>query len=53
MFVNLDRRSLSYYDVNTRQGRAEPGDFKVLVGRSSEQIELQGELTWPIDNKRN
>ena len=53
VFVNLDRRSLSYYDVNTRQWRAEPGDFKVLAGRSSEQIELQGKLTWPIDNKRN
>jgi len=43
--VILDRRSLSYYDVNTKQWRAEPGDFNVLVGRSAAQIELQGKLT--------
>ena len=43
--VMLDRRSLSYYDVNAKQWRAEPGDFNVLVGRSSEQIELRGKLT--------
>jgi len=40
----LDRRALSYYDVNAKQWRAEPGDFNVLVGRSSEQIELRGKL---------
>lgn len=43
--VLLDRRALSYYDVNAKQWRAEPGDFNVLVGRSSEQIELRGKLT--------
>ena len=43
--VNLDRRSLSYYDVNAKQWRADPGQFEVLVGRSSEQIELRGKLT--------
>jgi beta-glucosidase len=43
--VMLDRRALSYYDVNAKQWRAEPGDFNVLVGRSSEQIELRGKLT--------
>ena len=43
--VILDSRALSYYDVNAKQWRAEPGDFDVLVGRSSEQIELRGKLT--------
>jgi beta-glucosidase len=43
--VILDSRALSYYDVNAKQWRAEPGDFNVLVGRSSEQIELRGKLT--------
>jgi beta-glucosidase len=43
--VILDSRALSYYDVNAKQWRAEPGDFPVLVGRSSEQIELRGKLT--------
>jgi beta-glucosidase len=43
--VMLDSRALSYYDVNAKRWRAEPGDFNVLVGRSSEQIELRGKLT--------
>lgn len=43
--VTLDSRSLTYYDVNAKQWRADPGAFDVLVGRSSEQIELRGKLT--------
>jgi beta-glucosidase len=43
--VTLDRRAFSYYDAAARQWRADPGDFDVLVGRSSEQIELRGKLT--------
>lgn len=43
--VALDGRALSYYDVNAKRWRIEPGDFDVLVGRSSEQIELRGKLT--------
>jgi beta-glucosidase len=43
--VPLDVRALSYYDADARQWRAEPGDFDVLVGRSSEEIELRGKLT--------
>ena len=43
--VFLDSRSLSYYDVNAKQWRAEPGDFDILVGRSSQQIELRGKLS--------
>src|SRR4030095_4103628 len=49
--VVLDIRSLSYYDVGARQWRADAGEFAVLVGRSSEQIELRGKLmletSWP------
>ena len=45
MSVVLDGRSLSYYDVDARQWRADAGEFDVLVGRSSEQIELRGKLT--------
>ena len=43
--VTLDRRAFSYYDAAAKQWRADPGDFDVLVGRSSEQIELRGKLT--------
>jgi beta-glucosidase len=50
--VILDSRSFAYYDVNTKQWRVEPGDFKVLVGRSSEQIELNGKLTLAAANVR-
>jgi beta-glucosidase len=43
--VALNRRSLSYYDVNAKKWRDDAGTFDVLVGRSSEQIELRGKLT--------
>jgi beta-glucosidase len=43
--VTLDGRSFAYYDTGAKQWRAEPGAFKVLVGHSSEQIELRGNLT--------
>jgi len=42
--VMLDGRSLSYYDIEAKRWRAEPGIFEVLVGHSSEQIELTGKL---------
>jgi beta-glucosidase len=48
--VILDRRALSYYDVNAKQWRAAPGDFNVFVGRSSEQIELRGKLILATTN---
>jgi len=31
--------------VNSKQWRAEPGEYDILVGRSVEQIELRGKLT--------
>jgi beta-glucosidase len=43
--VTLDRRALSYFDVQTKQWRADPGSFEVLVGSSAQQIELRGKLT--------
>jgi beta-glucosidase len=39
--ISLDHRAFSYYDVSTRAWKAEPGDFSILVGSSSAQIELQ------------
>jgi beta-glucosidase len=45
--VPLDGRALTYYDANRKQWRADAGDFQVLVGRSSEQIELRGKVTLP------
>jgi beta-glucosidase len=42
--LRLDRRAFSYYDVNNEQWKAEPGEFGVLVGGSSDKIELQGKF---------
>ena len=47
--VTLDARSLSYYDVNLKQWRAEAGKFDVMVGHSSESIDLHGVLILPSD----
>ena len=43
--ISLDHRAFSYYDVSTSTWKAEPGDFVILVGSSSAQIELQGKFT--------
>jgi beta-glucosidase len=42
--IPLDARSLSFYDVKTQRWRAEAGAFKVMIGSSSEKIELFSEL---------
>jgi beta-glucosidase len=41
----LDERALSYYDVDSKQWHADPGQFEVLVGNSSDSIQIQGRLT--------
>jgi len=40
-----DRRALSFYDVNSKQWKAEPENFDIYVASSAEQINLQGKLT--------
>ncbi|HLJ89590.1 MAG TPA: glycoside hydrolase family 3 C-terminal domain-containing protein [Candidatus Angelobacter sp.] len=45
--IELVPRSLAYYDVGLKQWRIEPGDFDILVGRSSNQIELRGHASIP------
>ena len=44
--LTLDERALSYYDVNTKQWRSEPGQYEILVGHSSAQVELRYTLTY-------
>jgi beta-glucosidase len=41
VMLHLNRRSFSYYDVKNHGWTAEPGEFSILVGSSSAQIELQ------------
>src|SRR6266567_649762 len=48
--VQLAPRSFAYYDVNQKQWRADKGDHDVLVGSSSEQIELRGKITLASDS---
>lgn len=40
--LTLDRRAFSFYDVVRKDWNAEPGKFTILVGGSSESIQLQG-----------
>jgi beta-glucosidase len=43
--LTLDRRAFSFYDVTKKDWSAEPGDFTILVGGSSDSIQLQGKFT--------
>ncbi len=43
--VTLNDRSFQYYDVNKKGWTAEPGDFGILVGSSSDKIELTGKTS--------
>ena len=47
--VILDGRAFSYYDGDTNKWRADPGEFQILVGRSSQDIELHSGLTLSAD----
>jgi beta-glucosidase len=41
----LSSRAFSYYDVQTQSWRADAGTFGVLIGSSSDRIELKGSAT--------
>ncbi len=43
--LKLDRRALYFYDVKKSDWRAEAGDFTILVGGSSDNIQLQDKFT--------
>jgi beta-glucosidase len=47
--MNLNRRSFSYYDVDTKAWRADAGEFAVLVGRSSADIQIEGKIVLTND----
>jgi beta-glucosidase len=42
--VPLDLRSLAYYDVTRSEWRADAGAYEILVGASSADIALRGQL---------
>jgi beta-glucosidase len=43
--LGLDRRTFSFYDVQKKDWNAEPGDFAILVGGSSDNLQLRGKFT--------
>src|SRR5215469_3335538 len=43
--LKLNRRAFSFYDVGKKEWKAEPGEFAILVGGSSDQIQLRGKFT--------
>jgi len=42
--IQLSRRALSFFDVQKNDWSAEPGDFSILVGGSSDNAPLQGKF---------
>jgi beta-glucosidase len=45
--IALDRRAFSYYDVGKKDWAADPGKFEILIGGSSDKIQLHG--TFALD----
>ncbi len=43
--LTLDRRAFSFYDVKKHDWSAEPGEFTISVGGSSDNIQLRGKFT--------
>ncbi|MHA2433634.1 MAG: fibronectin type III-like domain-contianing protein, partial [Candidatus Thorarchaeota archaeon] len=44
--VNVKAQDLAFYDVSKHDWLIEPGDFEVLVGRSSEKIDARMDFTY-------
>jgi len=45
VMLTLDRRAFSYYNVPSREWRADPGEFTILIGGSSDNTPLKGAFT--------
>jgi beta-glucosidase len=43
--LTLNRRALAFFDVRKKDWSAEPGEFNILVGGSSDNIQLRGKFT--------
>ena len=46
VIFEIDKASLSFYDENKNYWKAEKGKFNILVGSSSRDIRLQGEIEY-------
>jgi beta-glucosidase len=47
--VTLDGRAFSYYDADAKQWRADAGEYQILVGRSSQDIQIHSGVTLSTD----
>ncbi len=47
--VILDGRAFSYYDADAKSWHADPGEFQILVGRSSQDIQLHSGVSLSAD----
>jgi beta-glucosidase len=47
--VTLDARAFEYYDTTAKRWRADPSEYQILVGRSSEDVQLRGAVTLAAD----
>jgi len=47
--IELDKRAFAYYDMTDKRWKVEPGQFTILVGSSSEKIELRGNTSFTAD----
>lgn len=43
----LDQSAFSYWDVNTHGWLVAPGTYQIMIGSSSRDIRLQGQVTFP------
>jgi beta-glucosidase len=43
--LHLNKRAFSYYDVEAKGWRVDPGEFQIFVGDSSDAIALKQSLT--------
>jgi beta-glucosidase len=43
--LTLNPRAFSFYDVGKKEWKADPGEFAILVGGSSDKIQLRGKFT--------
>ncbi|MFX0188618.1 MAG: beta-glucosidase [Candidatus Hodarchaeota archaeon] len=46
IILELAKKDLSFFDENSRDWKAEPGMFNILIGSSSRDIHLQGEIEY-------
>ena len=45
--ITLDSRAFAYYDTAAKQWRTDATEYQILVGRSSQDIQLRGAVTPP------